>query len=167
MEDNVKVVYVRFDHNLDYKSVVNSFYIKKFLESVYGGMVSMITPRKFSFDRDKLGEFIQDQYLQSRPFIVDTKVMPSEIDNEYHKNIKEWGDRLLLVEFEPEVLTDDHLVTVNFGDKVLGVFATEDDFGKIVNELILQNIPNTMDVEDQEEFDKFCEYANKHIDEFL
>ena len=127
----------------------------------------MITPRKYLFDRDKLGEFIQDQYLQSRPFIVDTKVIPDAIDTEYHNNTGEFGERLLLVEFEPEVLTDDHLVTVNLGDKVLGVFATEDDFGKIVNEMILQNIPNTMDVEDQEEFDKFCEYANKHIDEFL
>ena len=167
MEDNVKVVYVRFDHNLDYKSVVNSFYIKKFLESVFGELPTMATPKKFTFDRDKLGEFIQDQYLQSRPFIVDTKVIPDAIDTEYHNNTGEFGERLLLVEFEPEVLTDDHLVTVNLGDKVLGVFATEDDFGKIVNEMILQNIPNTMDVEDQEEFDKFCEYANKHIDEFL
>ena len=85
----MNVVFMRFDHNLDYKSVVNSFYIKKFLENIYGEMPSMITPRNFLFDRDKLGEFIQDQYLQSRPFIVDTKAIPSEIDNEYHKNIKQ------------------------------------------------------------------------------
>ena len=170
MEDNVKVVYVRFDHNLDYKSVVNSFYIKKFLENAFGELPEMVTPKKFTLDRDKLGEFIQDQYLQSRPFIVDTKVMPDVIDTEYHNNTGEFGERLMLVEFEPELLTDDHLVTVNFGDKVLGVFATEDDFGKIVNEvneLILQNIPNTMTVENQEEFDKFCDYANEHINEFL
>ena len=135
----MNAVFVRFDHNLDYKSVVNSFYIKKFLENVFGELPEMVTPKKFTFDRDRLGEFIQDQYLQSRPFIVDTKVVPNAIDMEYQEAIcdsgGEWGDRLLLVEFEPEILTDDHLVTVNCGDKVLGVFATEDDFGKIVYEL--------------------------------
>ena len=131
----MNAVFMRFDHNLDYKSVVNSFYIKKFLENVFGELPEMVTPKKFTFDRDRLGEFIQDQYLQSRPFIVDTKVMPDAIDTEYHNNTGEFGERLLLVEFEPEILTDDHFVTVNFGDKVLGVFATEDDFGKIVYEL--------------------------------
>ena len=135
----MNAIYVRFDHNLDYKSVVNSFYIKKFLENAFGELPEMVTPKKFTFDRDKLSEFIQDQYLKSRPFIVDTKVVPNAIDMEYQETIcdsgGEWGDRLLLVEFEPEILIDDHLVTVNCGEKVLGVFATEDDFGKIVYEL--------------------------------
>ena len=38
---------------------------------------------------------------------------------------------------------------------------------KKVNELDLSNISNKMDVGDQESFDKFCEYANEHIEEFL
>ena len=126
MEDNVKVVYVRFDKSLDYKEVVTSFYIKKFLETVYGEMPTMISPTKFKFDRDVLAEFIQKQFDVSKEYVVDSKSFPSTIP---------YGERLDLVEFEPEILTDDHLVTVNFGDKVLGVFATEDDFGKIVYEL--------------------------------
>lgn len=128
----MNAVFVRFDHNLDYKAVVNSFYIKKFLESVFGELPNMITPRNFLFERDKLGEFIQDQYNHSIVYVLDSKRMPANICESYGKD-------LALVEFEPEILTDDHLVTVNCGDKVLGVFATEDDFGKIVNELNLSN----------------------------
>lgn len=126
MEDNVKVVYVRFDKSLDYKSVVNSFYIKKFLETVYGEMPTMISPTKFKFDRGRLGGFIQEQFDVSKEYVVDSKSFPSTIP---------YGERLDLVEFEPDLLTDDHLVTVNSGDRVLGVFAAEDDFGKIVYEL--------------------------------
>jgi hypothetical protein len=51
--------------------------------------------------------------------------------------------------------------------KVLGVFATEDDFEKIVNEVNILNVGNKMDVGDQKQFDQFCEYANEHIEEFL
>ena len=126
MEENVKVVYVRFDKSLDYKEVVTSFYIKKFLETVYGEMPTMISPTKFKFDRDRLGGFIQEQFDVSKEYVVDSKSFPSTIP---------YGERLDLVEFEPDLLTDDHLVTVNSGDRVLGVFATEDDFGKIVYEL--------------------------------
>ena len=126
MEENVKVVYVRFDKSLDYKSVVNSFYIKKFLETVYGEMPTMISPTKFKFDRDVLAEFIQKQFDVSKEYVVDSKSFPATIP---------YDERLDLVEFEPEILTDDHLVTVNSGDRVLGVFAAEDDFGKIVYEL--------------------------------
>ena len=46
-----------------------------------------------------------------------------------------YGEKLELIEFETEFLLDDHIVTVNAGDRVLGVFATEDDFGKIVSAL--------------------------------
>ena len=122
----MNAVYVRFDKNLDYKAVVNSFYIKKFLESVFGELPEMISPTKFTFDRDKLGEFIQDQYLQSKRYVVDVKSMPEKINKSY-------GSELKLMEFEPEILLDDHLVTINEADKVLGVFATEDDFEKIIN----------------------------------
>ena len=34
--EELNVVYVRFDKSLDYKIVVNSFPIKKFLESAFG-----------------------------------------------------------------------------------------------------------------------------------
>ena len=128
MEENIKVVYVRFDKSLDYKAVVNSFYIKKFLESVFGELPTMISPTKFKFTRDKLAEFIQDEYDMSKDYIMDSKSMPTSINESY-------GEDLKLVEFETELLLDDHIVTVNSGDKVLGVFATEDDFEHIIDEL--------------------------------
>ena len=121
----MNVVYVRFDKNLDYKMVVNSFYIKKFLESAFGEFPEMVTPTKFVFTGDKLCEFIQDQYLKSKRYVVDVKSMPKKINESY-------GEDLNLMEFEPELLTDDHLVTVNSDDKVLGFFATEDDFEHII-----------------------------------
>lgn len=126
MEENIKVVYVRFDKSLDYKSVVNSFYIKKFLESVFGKFPDMISPTKFKFDRDTLAEFIQDEYDMSKEYIVESKSFPSTIP---------YDEKLDLVEFETEILLDDHIVTVNSGDRVLGVFATELDFEHIVDEL--------------------------------
>ena len=128
MEENIKVVYVRFDKNLDYKAVVNSFYIKKFLETVFGGFPDMISPTKFKFDRDRLAEFTQDEYDMSKEYVMDSKSMPTSINESY-------GEDLKLVEFETELLLDDHIVTVNSGDKVLGVFATEDDFEHIIDEL--------------------------------
>jgi len=123
------IVYVRFDKSLDYKSVVNNFYIKKFLETVYGEFPQMKTPTQFTFDRNKLGEFIQNQYNLSKEYVIDDRTMPSSIKESYG------DDCLTMKEFEPEILLDDHLVTINSGDKVLGVFATEDDFGHIVYEL--------------------------------
>ena len=126
MEDNVKVVYVRFDKSLDYKAVVNSFYIKKFLESVFGEFPDMISPTKFKFDRDTLAEFVQDEYDMSKDYVVESKSFPSTIP---------YDEKLDLVEFETELLLDDHIVTVNSGDRVLGVFATELDFEHIVDEL--------------------------------
>ena len=126
MEDNVKVVYVRFTKDLDYKSVVNSFYIKKFLESVFGEFPDMISPTKFKFDRDALAEFVQDEYDMSKDYVMDSKSFPTTIP---------YDEKLDLVEFETELLLDDHLVTVNSGDRVLGVFATELDFEHIIDEL--------------------------------
>ena len=126
MEDNVKVVYVRFDKSLDYKAVVNSFYIKKFLETVYGEMPTMISPTKFKFDRDALAEFVQDEYDMSKDYVVESKSFPTTIP---------YDEKLDLVEFETELLLDDHIVTVNSGDRVLGVFATELDFEHIIDEL--------------------------------
>ena len=126
MEDNVKVVYVRFTKDLDYKSVVNSFYIKKFLESVFGEFPEMISPTKFKFDRDALAEFVQDEYDMSKDYVVESKSFPSTIP---------YDEKLDLVEFETELLLDDHIVTVNSGDRVLGVFTTELDFEHIIDEL--------------------------------
>ena len=126
MEDNVKVVYVRFTKDLDYKSVVNSFYIKKFLESVFGEFPDMISPTKFKFDRDVLAEFVQDEYDRSKDYVVESKSFPTTIP---------YDEKLDLVEFETELLLDDHIVTVNSGDRVLGVFATELDFEHIIDEL--------------------------------
>ena len=122
----MNVVYVRFDKNLDYKAVVNSFYIKKFLETVFGEFPDMISPTKFKFDRDTLAEFIQNEYNMSKEYIVDSKSFPTTIP---------YGEKLDLVEFETELLLDDHIVTVNSGDRVLGVFATELDFEHIIDEL--------------------------------
>ena len=123
---NMNVVYVRFDKTLDYKAVVNSFYIKKFLETVFGEFPDMVSPTKFKFDRDTLAEFIQNEYNMSKEYIVDSKSFPTTIH---------YDEKLDLVEFETELLLDDHIVTVNSGDKVLGVFATELDFEHIIDEL--------------------------------
>jgi hypothetical protein len=137
----MNVVYVRFDKSLDYKAVVNSFPIKKFLEGVYGEMPTMVTPKGFEFNREQLGDFIQDQYEMSLNYIMETKKVPEKISNEYYETVMnnggEWGDVLTLNSFEPEVLLDDHIVTVNSREEVLGVFATEDDFGHIIDEMNL------------------------------
>ena len=123
---NMNIVYVRFDKNLDYKAVVNSFYIKKFLETVFGEFPDMVSPTKFKFDRDTLAEFIQNEYNMSKEYIVGSRSFPTTIP---------YDEKLDLVEFETESLLDDHIVTVNAGDRVLGVFATELDFEHIVDEL--------------------------------
>ena len=123
---NMNIVYVRFDKNLDYKAVVNSFYIKKFLETVFGEFPDMVSPTKFKFDRDTLAEFIQNEYNMSKEYIVGSKSFPTTIP---------YDEKLDLVEFETESLLDDHIVTVNSGDRVLGVFATELDFEHIIDEL--------------------------------
>ena len=127
----MNVVYVRFDKSLDYKSVVNSFYIKKFLETVFGELPEMISPTKFKFDRDVLAEFVQDEYDMSKDYVVESKSFPTTIH---------YDEKLDLVEFETELLLDDHIVTVNSGDRVLGVFATEDDFGHIIEEIDFEHI---------------------------
>ena len=122
----MNVVYVRFDKNLDYKAVVNSFYIKKFLETVFGEFPDMISPTKFKFDRDTLAEFIQNEYNMSKEYIIDSKSFPTTIH---------YDEKLDLVECETELLLDDHIVTVNAGDRVLGVFVTELDFEHIIDGL--------------------------------
>ena len=123
---NMNIVYVRFDKNLDYKAVVNSFYIKKFLETVFGEFPDMVSPTKFKFDRDTLAEFIQNEYNMSKEYIVDSKSFPTTIP---------YDEKLDLIEFETESLLDDHIVTVNAGDRVLGVFVTELDFEHIIDGL--------------------------------
>ena len=133
--EELNVVYVRFDKSLDYKIVVNSFPIKKFLESAFGDFPHMVTPKNFEFDRDQLGEFCQDEYEMSKDYVVDSKKVPDFINENYYNTIGESGESLTLVEFETELLLDDHIVTVNKGDKVLGVFATEDDFRHKIDEL--------------------------------
>ena len=136
--EELNVVYVRFDKNLDYKEVVNSYPIKKFLESAFGDFPNMISPTKFEFDMDKLGEFIQDQYDQSHSYVIDSMNLPPHILEDYCKNVgierKRW-DEIMLVEVEPEILLDDHIVVIIKKNKVLGVFATENDFGHIIDEL--------------------------------
>ena len=122
----MNVVYVRFDKALDYKAVVNSFYIKKFLETVFGEFPDMVSPTKFKFDRDTLAEFIQNEYNMSKEYIIDSKSFPTTIH---------YDEKLELGEFETELLLDDHIVTVNAGDRVLGVFATELDFEHIIDGL--------------------------------
>ena len=82
---------------------------------------------KFKFDRDALAEFIQNEYNMSKEYIVDSKSFPTTIP---------YDEKLDLVEFETELLLDDHIVTVNSGDRVLGVFATELDFEHIIKELV-------------------------------
>ena len=57
---------------------------------------------------------------------MDSKSFPTTIP---------YDEKLDLVEFETELLLDDHIVTVNSGDRVLGVFATELDFEHIIDEL--------------------------------
>lgn len=129
------VVYVRFDKSLDYMSVVNSFPIKKFLESAYGEFPHMVTPKNYIFDRDRLGNFIQDQYNLSKEYVIDSRKVPSAIIEEYYDELETTGPNLYLVEFEPETLLDDHIVTINKEDTVLGVFATADDFDHITTSL--------------------------------
>ena len=133
MEESINTIYVRFDKNLDYKVVVNSFPIKKFLEGVFGDFPHMISPKEFTFDRDKLGEFIQEQYRLSLSYIMESKRVPAQINKDYYDTINQSGEFLTLNAFEPEVLLDDQIVTINSGDKVLGFFATEDDFRNIIN----------------------------------
>lgn len=138
--EKLNVVYVQFDKLLDSKEIVNSFPIKKFLESAYGDFPSMVSPTKskFEFDRDKLGEFIQDQYDKSHSYVIDWMNIPPHILEEYCKTVgkerKKW-DEIELVEVEPEILLDDHIVVIEHNNKVLGVFATETDFGHIIDEL--------------------------------
>lgn len=134
IKNGIDIVYVRFDKSLDYKMVVNSYPIKKFLESVLGDYPNMVSPKKFEFDRDKLGEFIQDQYDMSKEYVVDVQNVPEIINSEYYKELGESGEHLTLREFETEILLDDHIVTINRGDKVLGVFAADLDFEHILDE---------------------------------
>ncbi len=137
--EKINVIYVRFDKNLDYKQVVNSYPIHKILESTFGDTPNMVSPKKYTFSREKLGEFIQDQYSKSKEYVVDETILPSHIITDYFKNVGVIEDftsrKLVLKDWESEILLDDHLVTVNFGDIVLGVFATEYDFEHIIDEL--------------------------------
>ena len=134
MDDILNLVYVRFDKNLDYKSIVNSFAIKRFCESVYGDMPKFISPTKFTFDRDRLGLRIQDEYNKSIDYIIDIKKLPVKIIEDYYDELQETevGEDLTMVEFEPNILLDDHIITINRGDRVLGVIATEFDFENLI-----------------------------------
>ena len=134
-EDVIEVVYVRFDKSLDYKEVVNSFPIKKFLEAALGDFPNMVSPKAYTFDRDQLGAFIQDQYNLSTDYIVDERKIPEHISNGYYNTLGESGEPLTIQEWESDLLLDDHLVTINQGEKVLGVFSTENDFRHIIDEL--------------------------------
>ena len=82
-------------------------------------VTDMISPKKieFEFDRDQLGEFIQDEYNMSKEYVIDVKKVPEIITNEYYKTIGESGEPLTLVEFKTELLIDDHIVTMNRGYK--------------------------------------------------
>lgn len=132
--ENINLIYVRFDKSLDYKSIVNSFPIKKFCESAYGDFPTFKTPKTFTFNRDTLAQLIQSQYLLSRDYIISTRKIPLNISKEYYETINSTGPDLTMVEFEPNMITDDHLVTINSGDNVLGVIATESDFENIIYE---------------------------------
>ena len=95
---------------------------------------------KYTFDRDKLGVFIQDQWESSKTYTVDEGTLPVNITRGYYDKINQFFNpnmdgHLLYEEFEPEILLDDHLVVITFCDKVLGVFATEYDFEKLINEI--------------------------------
>ena len=138
--EKINVIYVRFDKNLDYKQVVNSYPIHKILESAFGDIPNMVSPTKYTFDRDKLGVFIQDQWESSKTYTVDEGTLPVNITRGYYDKINQFFNpnmdgHLLYEEFEPEILLDDHLVVITFCDKVLGVFATEYDFEKLINEI--------------------------------
>lgn len=127
--EKISIVYVRFDKGLDYKAVVNSKYIKSILEHVYGYKPNMISPTVYKFDRDLLGVFVQKQYDLSKQYAYDMgEVLPKSIEEEY-------GSPLRLQEFEPELLTDDNLLVITTGDRVLGVFASDTDFEKMIAEL--------------------------------
>ena len=130
-------IYMRFDKSLDYKLVVNDKSINEFLEGAWGEKPKMVSPTKFTFDRDRLCEFITEEFKKSEPYIIDIVELPSHILESYYNAVGDEGskDEIYLIEFEPEILLDDHLVTINQSGRVLGVFATEDDFRKIVYEL--------------------------------
>ena len=134
-EDVIEVVYVRFDKSLDYKKIVNSFPIKKFLEAALGDFPNMVSTKAYTFDKDQLGVFIQDQYNLSTDYIVDERKIPEHISNGYYNTLCESGEPLTIQEWESDLLLDDHLVTINQGEKVLGVFSTENDFRHIIDEL--------------------------------
>ena len=135
----MNTVYVRFDKNLDYRKIVNSELVHHFCEGVFGERPTMVTPTKFTFDRDKLGKYIQDQYDKSKEYVMESKRVPGYISVDYCERTGHPEDEghlsLYFKEFEPETLLDDHIITINKGDKVLGVFATEDDFEHIIAEL--------------------------------
>ena len=135
----MNVVYVRFDKCLDYRQVVNSNLSHFICSGAFGERPEMVTPTKFTFDRDKLGQFIQDQYDKSKDYVMESRKVASYIVANYCEKSGHPEDEghlnLYYNEFEPEILLDDHIITINKGDKVLGVLATEDDFEHIIAEL--------------------------------
>lgn len=134
--ETIDCICVRFDKTLDYKSVVNNQEVKKFLYNAFGYWPKMQTPTQFTFDRDKLGEFIQKDYDKSEDYIVAGKYLPINVAIDYLHAHHMTGNNLQLIEYESEIgVLDDHLVVIIDGVKVLGVFATSDDFGKIIGEL--------------------------------
>lgn len=128
----MECVYVRFDKSLDYKTIVNSKVVRTFVgNAIDGEYPKMISPTAFTFDRDKLKEFIQKQYDLSKDYISDRKYLDVQLYDDYLHAHGYLDHNVSLVDFEPDIPTDDHLVTVNDGDTVLGVFATDVDFDNI------------------------------------
>jgi len=102
----------------------------------------------FAGDGDKLPDEeeveVEDEYFKMEleddidlPEVKLDLVTREDVIDVYAKMVDE---KLELVEFETELLLDDHIVTVNSGDRVLGVFATEDDFRHIIEEIDFENI---------------------------
>ena len=60
--------------------------------------------------------------------------MPVKIIEDYYDELgaTEVSEDLTMVEFEPNILLDDHIITINRGDRVLGVIATEFDFENLI-----------------------------------
>lgn len=128
--ESINLIYVRFDKNLDYRTIVRSKSLKKFCMDVYGYETKFVSPSRFKFDIDKLGEFIQKEYESSWEYMY-----PSSHTISMKYPTPDTYSYLPIFEFEPNVLIDDNLIAITYDDKVLGVIATESDFEKIIGEL--------------------------------
>lgn len=132
----MECVYVRFDKSLDYKTIVNSRDVKKFVgNAIDGEYPQMVSPTMFTFDRDKLRDYVQNEYNLSEDYLVDRQYLNAQLVVDYLHAHGYTNHSVSLIEFEPDCLLDDHIVTVNDGDTVLGVFATRDDFAQLIDYL--------------------------------